>query len=161
MAKTIDVNLINPFIDSTLECLREMAGCQPQRLKVFVKKENTMHGDISGVIGLANGITGSCVVSFPHALAERIVSSFLGEEPPLDPALIQDGIGEVANMVAGGAKMRFSKGNFSFSISTPTVVLGAGTELWNPQEVIAIACEFTARPEWEETFLIEVATKPS
>lgn len=161
MAKTIDVNIINPFIDSTLDCLREMAGCKPQRLKVFIKKDHAMHGDISGVIGLSNGITGSCAVSFPNALAENIVSAFLGEEPPLDGALVQDGIGEVANMVAGGAKMRFSQSNFNFSISTPTVVVGAGTELWNPQEVVAIACEFRARPEWEETFIIEVATKPN
>ncbi|TVR42899.1 MAG: chemotaxis protein CheX [Planctomycetota bacterium] len=161
MAKTVDVNLINPFIESTLECLQQMAGCQPSRKRVFIKKDTEMHGNISGVIGLSNGITGSCAVSFPQILAERIVAAFLGEELPLDEQMIHDGIGEVANMVAGGAKMRFSKSGFNFSISTPTVIAGSPTQLWNPAEVVSIACEFTARSDWEETFLIEVATKPA
>lgn len=161
MAKTIDVNLINPFIDSTLECLQQMAGCQPQRKRVFVKKDMAMHGNISGVIGLSNGITGSCAVSFPQSLAERIVAAFLGESIPVAEQMIHDGIGEVANMVAGGAKMRFAKAGFNFSISTPTVIAGSPTQLWNPNEVVSIACEFSAKPEWEETFLIEIASKPT
>ena len=119
-----------------------------------------MHGSISGVIGLSNGITGSCAVSFPGSLAERIVASFLGESIPMDESIIHDGIGEVANMVAGGAKMRFANSGFNFSISTPTVIAGKPTQLWNPAEVVSIACEFTARPDWEETFIIEIATKP-
>ena len=160
MAKTIDVNLINPFIESTLECLEQMAGCQPERKRIFIKKDVEMHGNISGVIGLSNGITGSCAVSFPGLLAEQIVASFLGEELPVAESIIHDGIGEVANMVAGGAKMRFANAGFNFSISTPTVVAGDPTQLWNPAEVVSIACEFTARPEWEETFIIEIATKP-
>jgi len=161
MTKTIDVNIINPFIDSTLECLEQMANCKPERKRVFIKKDMEMHGNISGVIGLSNGITGSCSVSFPQSLAERIVAGFLGETLPIDEQMIHDGIGEVANMVAGGAKMRFASAGFNFSISTPTVVAGGPTQMWNPAEVVSIACEFTARPDWEETFVIEIATKPT
>lgn len=161
MAKTVDVNLINPFIESTLECLQQMAGCQPVRKRIFIKKDNEMHGGISGVIGLSNGITGSCSVSFPKTLAERIICAFLGEEPPVEEQMLNDGIGEVANMVAGGAKMRFAKSGFNFSISTPTVIAGGPSQLWNPVDVVSIACEFTARPDWEETFLIEIASKPT
>lgn len=161
MAKTIDVNLINPFIESTLECLEQMAGCKPVRKRIFIKKDHLMYGAISGVIGLSNGITGSCSVSFPIALAERIVAAFLGEDLPIAEQMIHDGIGEVANMVAGGAKMRFSKAGFNFSISTPTVIAGSPTELWNPAEIVSVACEFSARPDWEELFLIEIASKPT
>ncbi len=81
MPKTIDVNLLNPFISAALDCLRQMAGAKPERKRVFVKTDPTMHGDICGIIGMTNGITGSCVVSFPDALARRIVADRIEHGP--------------------------------------------------------------------------------
>lgn len=161
MAKTIDVQLLNPFILATLECLTEMAKLDPQRVRVFIKTDPQMHGFVSGVIGMSNGITGSCSVSFPRRLAAFVVARFLGEEESaITDEMISDGIGEVANMVAGGAKRRFAETLYRFDISTPTVILGAPTGLHNPIGVMSVACEFTATPELPETFLIEVALKP-
>jgi chemotaxis protein CheX len=162
MPKTIDVNLLNPFIAATLECLKQMAGVKPERKRVFVKTDPLMHGDVCGIIGMTNGITGSCVVSFPDALAKRIVARFLGEdEKTINASMIEDGIGEVANMVAGGAKRKFADTDYRFNISTPTVVHGEPVKLFNPADTVSIACEFTADPAWSETFLIEVALKPT
>lgn len=162
MPKTIDVNLLNPFISAALDCLRQMAGAKPERKRVFVKTDPTMHGDICGIIGMTNGITGSCVVSFPDALARRIVARLLSEkEESISAAMIEDGIGEVANMVAGGAKRKFADTPYRFDITIPTVVHGEPVKLFNPADTVAIACEFTADPDWPETFLIEVALKPT
>lgn len=162
MPKTIDVNLLNPFIGATLDCLKQMAGAKPERRRVFVKTDPLMHGDICGIIGLTNGMTGSCVVSFPEALARNIVGRFLGEDQAaVTRAMVEDGIGEVANMVAGGAKRMFSSTPYRFDISTPTVVHGEPVKLFNPADTVAIACEFTADPLWTETFLIEIALRPS
>lgn len=162
MPKTIDVNLLNPFIGATLDCLKQMAQVRPDRRRVFVKTDPQMHGDICGIIGMTNGITGSCVVSFPDALAKRIVARFLGEnEATISAAMVEDGIGEVANMVAGGAKRKFTETPYRFDISTPTVVHGEPVKLFNPADTVAIACEFTADPAWTETFLIEIALKPT
>lgn len=161
MAKTIDVQLLNPFILATLDCLTEMASLSPQRKRVFVKKDAQMHGDISGVIGMSKGITGSCVVSFPRRLATHVVARFMGEaEANLTDSMVSDGIGEVANMVAGGAKRRFHSTNLYFDISTPTMILGGKTSMYNPLDITSIACEFIATPEIDETFIIEVALKP-
>lgn len=161
MAKTIDVQLLNPFIQATLDCLTTMAGVSPQRVRVFVKQDPQMHGDIAGIIGMSKGITGSCVVSFPHGLAAQIVARLLGDDPAkLTPEMVNDGIGEVANMVAGGAKRLFQTTPYRFDISTPTVVAGEPVKLFNPADTVAIACEFRADPQWPDTFLIEVALKP-
>lgn len=161
MAKTVDAKLVNPFIESTLECLTQMAGMKPERKRLYLKEDDEMHGEVSGVIGLSDGITGNCLVSFPLDMAERIVAAFLGETPPIATAMVHDGIGEVANMVAGGAKRRFSELGFRFSISTPTVVAGKRpTKLFNPPHSVSIAIEFTPHPDWPGTFLIEIATKP-
>lgn len=162
MPKTIDVNLLNPFIGATLECLRQMAGLKPERKRVFVKTDPLMHGDICGIIGMTNGITGSCVVSFPDALAKRIVARLLGDnEDTISAGMVEDGIGEVANMVAGGAKRKFVGTAYRFDISTPTVVHGEPVKLFNPADTVSIACEFLGDPAWPETFLIEIALKPT
>jgi len=160
MAKTIDVQLLNPFILATLDCLTEMAGLKPKRQRMFVKDNAMMHGNYTGIIGMTNGITGSCSVSFPTGLARLVVARFLGEdEAGLSDALVSDGIGEVANMVAGGAKRRFADTGYRFDISTPTVIIGHPTGLHNPMGSTSIACEFLAMPDMVETFLIEIALK--
>jgi CheY-specific phosphatase CheX len=163
MAKTVDVQLLNPFIQAALECLVKMAGCNPSRRRIFIKQDPTMFGDVAGIIGMTQGITGSCVVSFPMPLARRIVGKLLMEDPDaISDQMVDDGIGEVANMVAGGAKRQFAAlGTYKFAISTPTVIRGDNpTRLFNPADTVAIACEFTADPAWPETFLIEIALKP-
>ena len=163
MAKTtIDVQLLNPFIAATLDCLTQMAGLAPERKRIFIKTDPLMHGYVTGIIGMSNGITGSCTVSFPQNLARHIIAKFMGEiESNLTDEMICDGIGEVANMVAGGAKRHFATTEYRFDISTPTVILGNPTSLHNPGGTISIACEFTASPALTETFLIEVALKPT
>lgn len=161
MAKTIDVQLLNPFILATLDCLTEMAKLTPKRQRIFIKTDPMMHGEVTGIIGMSNGITGSCSVSFPRRLATFVVARFLGEqEANLNEAMVSDGIGEVANMVAGGAKRRFRENNHLFDISVPTMIIGLPTGLHNPDGITSIACEFTATPDIPETFLIEVALKP-
>jgi chemotaxis protein CheX len=120
-----------------------------------------MHGDLAGVIGMTRGVTGSCVVSFPETLARKVVSRLLGDAPDkLTREMVQDGIGEVANMVGGGAKRLLAQTDYRFDISTPTVLAGHTIQLYNPPGTIAIACEFTAQPDWPETFMIELATMP-
>ena len=166
MAKTVDVQLVNPFLVATLECMTVMGGMQPERRRLFLKTSPMMHGDIAGIIGLSqagskNGITGSVVVSFPDALARRIVSRLMGEDPEtLSKDLLMDGIGEVANMVGGGAKRLLAGSPYRFDISTPTVLAGHHVNLFNPPDTVSIACEFLAHPQWTETFMIELATRP-
>ena len=166
MAKTVDVQLVNPFLVATLECMTVMADLKPERKRLFLKTSPIMHGDVAGVIGLStiggSGVTGSVVVSFPDALARRIVGKLTMEEPEtLAKDIIMDGIGEVANMVAGGAKRLLAGGQYRFNISTPTVLFGKQVNLYNPPNTVSIACEFTANPAWPETFLIELATVPT
>lgn len=161
MAKTVDVQLLNPFLMATLECFQVMGGFSPTRKSLFVKTSPLMHGDIASVIGMTNGVTGSCVVSFPESLARKIVATMMMDEPDkLTKDMILDGIGEVANMVGGGAKRKLAGTGWRFDISTPTVLYGKPIQLFNPPETIAIAAEFTVCADWPETFLFELATRP-
>ena len=160
----IDVQLLNPFVDATLDCLRDMGGWQPKRKQIFMRKDRKMYGDICGIIGMSNGVCGSCTVSFPLHLAEQLVGNILGESCAGDAEMVKDGIGEVANMVAGGAKRRFDATTFSFDISTPIVLLASGgdLEMYNPHELPGVCCEFLANEsDGDSCFLIEIAIQAS
>ena len=38
MSGSVDVNLLNPFVQAVLDCLTQMAGLNPQRKRLFVKE---------------------------------------------------------------------------------------------------------------------------
>ena len=89
-----------------------MAGIQVVRDKPFLKKDNVTTGDITGIIGLADKLmSGSIALTFPEKTILKIYENMMGEAATEISAEVQDLVGELANMVAGGAKNEFS--NFS------------------------------------------------
>lgn len=145
---------------ATVACLTQMARLRPVCTRTFIKDDPLMHGEVSGVIGMTGGLTGNCSVSFPMPLARHLVARFLDEsEADITEVMIADGIGEVANMVAGGAKTHAAETGIRFAISTPTLIIGAQACLYNPAGTMSFACEFTASAERTDTFLVEVAAR--
>lgn len=120
----MDAKFVNPFIASTANALKTMTGQEITRGVPFVKGSFEALADVSGVIGLAGDATGSVVLSFPFGLAGEIYQALTGEPAgERDPA-IADVVGEIANMVAGGAKAAFADLGVHFRISVPSVVVG-------------------------------------
>ncbi len=75
-------------------------------------------------IGLAGKMEGSVSVSLPNSSACAIVSKMLFMDIAEVSQDVCDGMGEVANVVAGGIKMRSAPLNCPFEVSIPTVVQG-------------------------------------
>ncbi len=75
-------------------------------------------------IGLAGKLEGSVSVCLPNKAACAIVSKMLSTEMTEMCPDVCDGMGEVANMVSGGIKMRTTPLNYTFQLSIPTVVQG-------------------------------------
>ena len=92
--------MINPFITATLNVLSTMAGIEAKKGEVYIKQDDRMSYDISGVIGIAGKMSGFVVVSFPEKLALDIVSGFLGEPKKNMSKDVVDAIGEFVNMIA-------------------------------------------------------------
>ena len=124
----MDVRYINPFIISIKDVFSTMAGVEVQVLKPKMKAENSSSVGVTGVIGLTGDATGACLLCFPTDVACKLASSFSGEEMSESHPDFADAIGELANMVAGGAKAQFD--GLAVSISLPSVVIG------DPHEVI-------------------------
>lgn len=94
--------------------------------------------DVAGIIGIAGNITGSIVFHATKELATRVAGAFLGMEVNEINDDVKDVVGEMANMIAGGASTAMSGAEHAFEISLPTVVSGdrfdirplAGSDPW-------------------------------
>jgi chemotaxis protein CheX len=49
--EAMDVKLISPFINATLNVLETMAFIKPEAGKPYLKKDNFAQGDVSGIVG--------------------------------------------------------------------------------------------------------------
>jgi chemotaxis protein CheX len=120
--RNVDVQYINPFVLSTKAVFETMVGSKVRVGKPMVKHDAVSVADVSGVIGFSGDAVGCVVVSFPISVACKAASAFAGIEIDADHADFADAIGELANMVAGGAKKEFH--GMDISISLPSVIIG-------------------------------------
>jgi len=121
------VEFINPFITSLLNVLNTMAQVELTPGKPRLKKDDKAKGDISGIMGMMSTQTkGSFALTFDESLALAIMNNMLGEKPAKIDAEVIDMVGEITNMVTGGAKRLLADKGFDFDMSTPIVVSGKG-----------------------------------
>jgi chemotaxis protein CheX len=119
------VEFINPFLSSMLNVMSTMAQMELIPEKPKLKKDNIAHGDVSGLIGMVSPETkGSLSITFDEPLALATMKGMVGEAPDEVNEEITDLVGEITNMVTGGAKRMLSEKGFEFDMATPIVVSG-------------------------------------
>jgi len=150
----MDVNLVNPFLKATTDTFKTMMGIELQMDKPVVRNSTDHQYDVSGVIGLSGEAQGSIAISFSKITALKVVSKMLGVELKIVNADLTDGIGEIANIIAGYSKQYLT--DYKVSISLPNVVVGSGHELIAPSGVSTIVVPYTC--ELGE-FAVEIALK--
>lgn len=103
-----------------------MAQLEISPQKPRVKVTEIAKGDVSGLIGMVGPQTrGSFSVTFEENLAIEIMARMVGERPDSINNEITDMVGEITNMVTGGAKRILAEKGFEFEMATPVVVSGA------------------------------------
>lgn len=121
----MNVEFINPFISALQNVLKTMAQTELKPGKPKKKASEVAHGDVSGLIGMVGPqVKGSFSLSFDESLALDIMHKMLGEKPDAINAEVTDMIGEITNMVTGGAKLELGQKGFDFDMATPMVVAG-------------------------------------
>lgn len=150
----MDPNFIKPFVASVQNVFTTMMQLPVTIKEPRIKADSSVEYDVSGIIGLSGGVTGSVVLSFPLQTAERIVALLAGQKLEPGSSDFADAVGELVNMVTGGAKASFPTKRAS--ISCPTVVLGKGHKVARQTEIpcIVIPCETDCGE-----FAIEIAIK--
>jgi chemotaxis protein CheX len=123
----MNVAFINPFLSSLVNVLTTMANIEVTFDKPHLKTDNKSMGDVTGIIGMAGEkIKGSLAISFSESAILDITSRMLGEKiEKLDETVI-DMVGEITNMVTGGAKKELVQQGFKFELAIPMMVTGKG-----------------------------------
>ena len=123
----INVGYVNPFINATINVLSTMGGVNPVPGKPHLKEGVEAYGDVSGIIGLAGeGVRGFFAVSFLEPCIFGIMSGMFGETYDTVGSEVKDAVGEITNMISGGAKAELSNKGYFFDVAIPTIVSGKG-----------------------------------
>jgi len=152
---SMDVRHINAFLEATKAVFSSMVKMPVtfEKPQLGTRKEQY---DVSGVIGLSGDVVGSVIVGFTKMSAVQIASAFAGTRLDVGSADFADAIGELANMIAGGAKAKFE--GQAVSIGCPSVIIAPSHQISSPSSAtsICIHCNTAAG-----RFTIDVALKSS
>ena len=138
-APVLDPKLIVPFVQSVRNVFQTMVNIETTVERPHVKSEPCPSYDVSAIIGFHGDVVGNVVISLQMGAAKKLVASFAGMEMEPGSADFVDAVGELANMIAGGAKKHL--GNAA-SISVPSVIVGKGHQIARLSDVpcLVIPC---------------------
>ncbi|MCA9300120.1 MAG: chemotaxis protein CheX [Phycisphaerales bacterium] len=136
----MDAKFIAPFMSSTQNVFSTMLQLPVEIGEPHVKDTQKPSFDVSGIIGVSGDMVGSIVLSFPRQTAERVVALFTGAEFEYGGEDFADAVGELVNMISGGAKAGLA--GINASISCPSVVVGEGHSVSLRSDAPCIAIPF-------------------
>jgi chemotaxis protein CheX len=99
---------------------------------------------------------GSVALTFPTKTALNIYRLTMGEEANGLNADVRDIVGELANIIAGAAKVEFSELSISYHISIPTIVVGKNHAISHKGSLPVIVIPFQLK---KEIFFMEISIK--
>ncbi|MBN1956640.1 MAG: chemotaxis protein CheX [Desulfuromonadales bacterium] len=108
---------------------------------------------VSAVIGLTGDLTAMLGIHCPEQVGLGISGAMLGMELNEIDADVKDALGEIANMVAGGLKERFSRENIKLELAIPTTVAGKSYTISSPTRSNRIVIPFSVE---QGHFFIEI-----
>ena len=136
----MQVEFINPFITSLDNAFRTMLACEVRRGAISLKDGHSPKFGISGIIGLSGKAVGTVVLSLSEAVALKAASTMLMCEATEIDADVVDAVGELTNMVAGGAKAELE--SYAMQVTLPNVITGSNHDIRFPSDVTPICVSF-------------------
>lgn len=136
---------INPFLHATKNVLETMCQTKVTAQKAVLKDNCLTHGEVTGIIGMVSKeISGCMILSFSRSCILHVVANMLMEEPKekVDEEIV-DAVGELTNMICGGAKAQLAKMDYKFDLATPTMVVGKDVEISYFSDAPTIVIPFT------------------
>jgi chemotaxis protein CheX len=119
------VEFINPFLASILNVLNTMAKLEARPGKPAIKTSEVAKGDVTGLMGMTGEqAKGTFAITFTEPVILEITKRMLGEEVARIDDTVTDMVGEITNMVTGGAKRLLSEQGYRFDMAIPSVVAG-------------------------------------
>jgi len=139
----MNVKLINPFINATINVLETMAFMNVNAGKPYLKKDNVAVGDVTGVLGLTGAANGTISVTFEEKCILAVVSNMFGETMTELNSEIADAVGELTNMISGQARRELEEAGKVFRAAIPSVVTGRNHSITHYTDGPKIAIPFS------------------
>jgi len=123
----MDSRLITPYIESTVQIIRQMTGIEVTELSDPAPGSGELSAyGVTSVITFAGTIKGRLIIDFQPELALQIIKNLMGEEnPPLRDRLMLGCIAEINNIIAGDANTLLNNQyGLGLRLAPPMVVTG-------------------------------------
>lgn len=118
----MESEFVQPFVVGVKQMLSSMTGIACEEANAELPLPTPY---VSGVITMSGSARGQVALTFSRETACLIVAEMLGLElAELDQDMLQDGIGEMTNIVAGHAKAQLVGTRYHFNLSLPSIVVG-------------------------------------
>jgi chemotaxis protein CheX len=138
------VEFINPFLESIVNVLETMADVKATPGKPQRKEDDTANGDVTGVIGMASEqVKGSLAITFSSEAIFDIARRMLGENVTEINSTVTDLVGEITNMVTGGAKRVLAEQGYDFDMAIPAVVAGKNHRITHKSNGMKLVIPFS------------------
>ncbi len=149
------VEYINPFIVSVNNVFNTMLNCKLARGEIFLKDGHHPEHFVSGIIRLSGKAKGVVVLSLCREAALEASGTLLMERPTEVNADVVDAVGELTNMIAGGAQAQLE--HLEMRMSLPSVVTGRSYTIDFPSDSTPICIPFECQwgPVAVEVGLVE------
>ncbi len=161
MGQLLDVNFIKPFIEGAIHTLKVQCQVEAKVGKPYMKSQepgDSPKMDIAGIIGItSDSFKGSISLCFPERTFLAIMGRMLGETYTAITKDVEDGAGELTNIIFGAAKRVLNEKGHTIQKALPSVVCGSGLKVRHltttPTVVLPFETELGA-------FAIEVGIEP-
>ncbi|MEW5959937.1 MAG: chemotaxis protein CheX, partial [Chloroflexota bacterium] len=121
--------LFNAFVVAAGQVLDSELGVKISRGPLNLQRDAYVTDDITVLISLVGDVWGVAIISLSFDTAKGFISRMLGQEITDFNELAQSGIGELGNVIAGGASTKLAELGYSTQISVPTLIVGKGSHI--------------------------------
>lgn len=148
--------IINPFINATIEVLNSMAYTESIPGKPFLKQGDNAIGDVTSIVGITGEPDATFSITFDSESILDIVSKMFGETLTELTQEVAEATGELVNMISGKARREMDKKGIHYDGAIPTIITGTGHEIKHISEGPVIAIPFKSQ---KGSFIMEICFK--
>jgi chemotaxis protein CheX len=123
------VQVINRYVQSALNVLGKETGVPAARGGLLLEGNPYTTADVTAVIGISGMLCGSLYLSMSEETALKLIGSIIGQDVQELDELVQSGIAEMANVIAGTAGIDLAEEGIETTVNPPLVLVGRGARL--------------------------------
>lgn len=147
------MDLDRHIVSATLDVFEKMIFLETTPQTARWETTNHFEHHVTSMLGFSGDLAGMLYLHCPMAAARTLTEALLGIDDIDRPEDIQDALGELANMVAGGLKTSLGEQGTRLEISIPTAISGSSYSINTLAGAQGVGVPFTLAAS---EFLVEI-----